>query len=259
MNVDSLMITALAKDGLTDTGIYTIAFFIGSVLDIPKRMINLVTQPLISEYWVEGKIKEMEDAFKETSVNGIIISSLIFAAIWINLESIYTIIPNSEIYIKGLSVVLFILIARLFEMACSIAPNIITQTRLYIYNLPLAVILIILTISLNYFLIPKYGITGAAIATMLSVIMYNILKLGLVYYMLQIQPFTKKSLRYLLLFILIMYLQTLVHFDKGGFLLLLLKNLVVFVVLAAFMVWDNTSPEVRKQINNLREMLGIKD
>lgn len=251
MNVDSLMITALAPDGLTDTGIYTIAFFIGSVLDIPKRMINLVTQPLISEYWVEGKIDKIEDAFKDSSVNGIVISSLIFAVIWLNLDTIYQIIPNSEIYIKGLSVVLFILIARLFEMACSIAPNIITQTRLYIYNLPLAFVLIILTISLNYLMIPKYGITGAAIATMLSVIAYNSLKLGLVYLMLGIQPFTFKSIRFLIFFIIVMYLQSL-FFDKAsGISGLLLENALVLIPLIAFLILDKTSPEIEKQLNKL--------
>ena len=142
MNADSLMITALAKDGLTDTGIYTIAFFIGSALEIPRRIIMLVTAPVISEYWTDGQMEKINDAYRQGAVNSLIIGCFIFGLIWINLEMIYQLIPNSDIYAAGINVVLFILIARLFELMCSIAPNIITQTKLYVYNLPLALLLV---------------------------------------------------------------------------------------------------------------------
>ncbi len=200
MNADSLMISALSKEGLADTGIYTIAFFIGSTLDIPRRIINLVTGPMIAEYWVDGSMEKIKEAFKETSVNSLIIGCFIFGVIWINLDSIYQLIPNSEIYIKGINVVLFILLARLFEMSCSISPNILTQTRLYVYNLPLAILLVILTVGLNYLLIPEYGIIGAGFATMASVIIYNTLKLIIIQLAFKMHPFEPATFKILLLF-----------------------------------------------------------
>jgi O-antigen/teichoic acid export membrane protein len=165
-------------------------------------MINLVTGPLIAEYWVENEMEKMKDAYQETSINGLIIGCFVFGAIWTNLENIYQFIPNSEIYIQGLNVVLFILVARLFEMACSIAPNILTQTRLYIYNLPLSLILVAMTIGLNYFLIPQYGIVGAGVATMISVLVYNVIKLSVVWFSFKLQPFKKETLYLTALFLI---------------------------------------------------------
>jgi O-antigen/teichoic acid export membrane protein len=50
-------------------------------------------------------------------------------------------------------------------------------------------ILCVLNISLNYMLIPRYGIIGAGIATGLSIALIYILRLAEVYYFLKIHPY----------------------------------------------------------------------
>ncbi|QNL20894.1 oligosaccharide flippase family protein [Hyphobacterium sp. CCMP332] len=250
MNADSLMISALSKEGLADTGIYTIAFFIGSTLDIPRRIINLVTGPMIAEYWVDGSMDKIKDAFKETSINSLIIGCFIFGVIWINLESIYQLIPNSELYIKGINVVLFILLARLFEMSCSISPNILTQTKLYIYNLPLAILLVVLTVSLNYFLIPVYGILGAGFATMLSVIIYNSIKLIVIQIAFKINPFEVATLKVLFLFALIIALFYQLPEIENVFLSIALNSLIFSLLFVIPTYYFNFSRGFNQTIDN---------
>ncbi len=248
MNADSLMITAFAEKGLADTGIYTIAFFIGSTLEIPKRMIVLVTAPLISEFWTDGKMAKIEEAFKQTSINGLILGAFIFGLIWLNIETIYTFIPNSDIYSKGLYVVLFILIGRLFELICSLAPNIITQTNLYAYNLPLSIVLVLVTILSNYLLIPKYGILGAGIATMASIIIYNILKIILVWHSYKIWPFDIKLIKFLFFFIVIIFFISQLDTQADNYFFAILKSILFLAALTIFSLLDNTSDDFKNII-----------
>ncbi|MEQ8303161.1 MAG: oligosaccharide flippase family protein [Cytophagales bacterium] len=259
MNADSLMITAYAEKGLTDTGIYTIAFFIGSTLEIPKRMIILVTAPVISEYWTDGKMDQIEKAFKQTSINGLILGAFIFGLIWLNIETLYTFIPNSEIYSKGLFVVLFILIARLFELICSLAPNIITQTKLYAYNLPLSIVLVLITIVSNYLLIPKYGILGAGIATMASIIIYNTLKIALVWHSYKIWPFDIKLFKFLIFFTLTVFFISQIEIAPNNYIFAILKSLMFLVALTLFSLLDNTSDDFKsiilKVISKIQQIL----
>lgn len=245
MNADSLMITALSKDGLTDTGIYTIAFFIGSILEVPRRIINLIIGPFIAEYWTDNKMEKIKETYQSVSLNSILLGSVIFGLIWLNLETLYQFIPNSSIYIKGLSVVLFILIARYFEMICSIAPNILTQTKLYIYNLPLSIVLVVLTVGTNYLLIPKYGIIGAAIATMLSIILYNLLKIILIWFQFKMQPFSIKAIKFLVFFVVLMLVKEVLP-EEQSFVFIGIKNMVFLGLLTSFAIIDNTSSEFNK-------------
>ena len=47
LNVDVLMVTSLL--GLSQTGIYTTAFYIGMIIEIPRRAISQISIPFISE------------------------------------------------------------------------------------------------------------------------------------------------------------------------------------------------------------------
>jgi len=53
----------------------------------------------------------------------------------------------------------------------------------------------VLNIFLNYFLIPKYGIVGAAIATTTSISVVNLIRLGMVLLIMKIHPYKLSYLK----------------------------------------------------------------
>mgnify|MGYP004150682039 CR=1 FL=1 len=49
LNIDILMVSALL--GLSNTGIYTTAFYIGIIIEMPRRAISQISLPIISNHF----------------------------------------------------------------------------------------------------------------------------------------------------------------------------------------------------------------
>lgn len=195
--IDSWMISS--KLGLADNGIFTIALFIGLAIEMPKRSLNLISLPVISDAMKKKDIDTVNELYQKSALIQLIIGALILICVWVNIESLFALIPNSETYIQGKYVVLFIGLAVLFDMATGVNNEIILMSDFYRWNLIIVFSLIVIAILNNLLLIPIYGITGASIATAISIFLFNVAKYVLVYNKLRIQPFTLKNLWALLI------------------------------------------------------------
>ena len=73
--------------------------------------------------------------------------------------------------------------------------EIITNSKYFRWNIFLMPFLAIIAIITNSILIPIYGITGAALATLISICSYNLIRFMLVAIKLKIQPFSLNTLK----------------------------------------------------------------
>src|SRR5690606_10852647 len=136
--------------------------------------------------------KDLAILYKKSSITLYIVSGLIFLLIIVNVNELYKIIP--EQYSGGLTVVLLISLAKLSENIVGNNNSIIFNSNYYRMILFFGVILAIITILLNMFFIPMWGITGAAIATLIAFVVYNSLKVYFVWIRFKIHPFSKSTL-----------------------------------------------------------------
>ena len=102
--------------------------------------------------------------------------------------------PNGKEVSSGKFVILFIGISRLVEMGTGLNNYLMYYSKYYLYALVSLSILAVANISLNLWLVPRMGINGAAIATLISVSSYNLISVVLVWYKFRLQPFTAKTL-----------------------------------------------------------------
>ncbi|MEQ9266224.1 MAG: oligosaccharide flippase family protein [Balneolaceae bacterium] len=187
-NIDIIMLGSLS--GLTETGIYAIAFYVGSVIVVPKKSIAKIAPTLVAKHLKEGDLDEIEKIYKSSSINQLLVGVLIYIGVWANLDNLFSILPSD--YSGGELVVLIIGAAKLIDMAAGINGVIILNSKYYRFDLYSIVFLIALSVALNYTLIPIYGISGAAIATFTSILIYNIIKCVYLWKKYHIQPLTNK-------------------------------------------------------------------
>jgi O-antigen/teichoic acid export membrane protein len=195
--IDSWMISS--ELNLESNGIYTIALFIGLAIEMPKRSMNLISLPIVGKAMSDNRLDVVKDLYAKSAIIQLVIGSLLFICVWINIESLFMLIPNSETFITGKYVVFFIGLAVLFDMATGINNEIILMSDFYKWNIFIMLFLIGIAIANNFLLIPIYGITGAAIATAVSIFLFNIIKYLLVWKKLGIQPFSINNLYSLLI------------------------------------------------------------
>ncbi|SDK15572.1 Membrane protein involved in the export of O-antigen and teichoic acid [Catalinimonas alkaloidigena] len=184
--IDSLMIAeAIDADSVA---IYSIAFYIGTIIEMPRRAISQISTPILSRAWAENDLALIEELYKKSALNQTIVGVLFFLGIWCNVDAIFNLIPNAEIYRAGKYVILFVGLGKLVDMISGVNSEIILQSQYYRFNLLSIVVLAVVTIITNLIFIPRYGITGAAFATALSVTLYNLAKYGFLYLKFRLQP-----------------------------------------------------------------------
>ena len=153
-------------------------------------MFQIVT-PLVSEAINNQDKNRLENLLKKSASNLFIISGFIAVVINVNLTDIYVLV-NQPDYAKAFWAVGLISIGKLFSMSMGCLNSIISNSVLYGYVFWFSVLGAILAVVLNIFLIDKYGLIGAAWATLIVMILINSLKLILVVFYLKIHPFTSK-------------------------------------------------------------------
>lgn len=187
------MISSLA--GLDKTGIYTIAMFMGSVIETPKRTLTQIAVPFIAESWKDNNLNKIKTLYSQTALNQLIVGMFLFSVIWINIDNIFSIIPNGDVFKEGKYVLFFLGLARLFDLSLGANSEIIGLSSHYKVNIVISLILLVITIVTNYIFIPIYGIVGAAMASAIAIFTYNIVRYFYIWYAFNMQPIDFKYLK----------------------------------------------------------------
>lgn len=198
LDIDKFMIGIMVDD-IGQVAYYSVAIFIATVIAVPQRAMHQIMMPLTAKYLNEKDHIALEDLYKRSSLNLLVISGFIFLLIILNINQLYEILP--EEFTGGLFVVLLVSLAKLYDNILGNNNAILFNSDYYRMVLFFGVFLAVLAIILNHIYIPLYGIEGSAIATFLAVAIYNTVKLIFVNNKFKIQPFSFASVKILLILI----------------------------------------------------------
>ncbi|MBO4587937.1 MAG: lipopolysaccharide biosynthesis protein [Bacteroidales bacterium] len=163
-----------AKEGLALTGVYTIAFFIANVVDVPYRSLGAISRPVVAAAVKEDDWEGVSTIAKKVSLHQFLVSTVILLLIWINLEALFEVIPNGEEYKGGKWVVLILGLARVVNSTCSISIDVLNYSKRYRMSLVFVLVLTIGMVMLNYWLVGVWSINGAAAAAVFAYLAYYI-------------------------------------------------------------------------------------
>jgi len=193
LNVDKLMIESLLdENGLGMVGVYSTAFFFGTIIIMPSRALNKISATVIAEAFKENDISSISDLYKKTAINQFIVGILLLAGIWVNIDNIFKIL--SEDFYEGRYVILFIGLAYLSDMAGGAAIPILSLSKYYKLQSVFMLVMTVFIIITNLIFIPIWGIVGAAFASFLSKLLINIVRFWYLKHKLNLQPYNAKFL-----------------------------------------------------------------
>lgn len=175
---------------LGDTGVYAVAFFLSDAIDAPRRAISRISAPLISDKWSAGKLEEIKEIYQKSALNQLIVGLGLLLAVWVSIDEVFSLMPNGEVFREGKYVILILGFARVFDMLTGVNTEIISYSGFYKYNFYLIILLALCSIGFSQVFIPLFNINGAALATLFSLIIYNLLKFIVIWYKIKIQPIT---------------------------------------------------------------------
>lgn len=240
--VDSLMVTGMMN--LDANAIYTTAFYIAVLIELPKRAVAQIGMPIVSKAFKENNLKEVQTIYSKSSINNLIIGSLLFIGIWINLDNIFSLIPNKEVYSLGKYVVLIVGAGKLIDMVAGINGEIIVMSKHYKVNVYLIVVMTIFTITANYYLIPLYGLEGAAIGSAAALLLFNFGKYLFLLLKENIQPFSIQTLKVLIIAAITAFVGLKLPDMDNMLIDIIVRSIAATVVFAGLIIWLRPSKDV---------------
>ncbi len=193
--IDTFMVGSLR--GMYATGIYSLALFIAGTIDIPMRSLQSITAPIVAEAWQRKDLQKIGELYRKTSLILLFAGCGLLALIWVNLEDLARLLPKGGVFREGKYVILLLGLAKVTDLATSINNPIINFSKHYRFNLYAVLFLGLSNVLLNIWLIPRYQIVGAALASAFSLLAFNALKAGFIYKRFGLQPFTGDTFRVL--------------------------------------------------------------
>jgi O-antigen/teichoic acid export membrane protein len=203
--IDSIMIPKFLS--MEDNGTFSIGVTLASALAVPASGIFILYAPIISNYIKNNAIAELDLKYKEISKLLFFIGALLYSCIFLGIENLFLLLPTHENLMASIPVILILGFNVLVNMGTGFNGEIITYSKYYRFNLIAIGILILLNVSLNILFIKVfyYGIEGVAIASLISMLLFNFSKLLFIYQKFGILPFDKSYLKLILVFSLVLF------------------------------------------------------
>ena len=248
LNIDVIMVNQYL--GLAAAGIYTIAFFFGTLILVPSRTMGKISSVVIADAWKTDDRKTIMDIYRKSSLSLSVIGFLLFIGVWGNLDNIFHIVGKD--YTAGKYVILFIGLANLSDLFMGVSAHIILNSKYFRWLSYLLFVFAFLLIVTNLLLIPRFGITGAAIASLISKYIYNGLKFIFLYRKYKFQPFSYRHILIVIFAFTAWYLSTFIPAFDHFIVDLIIRSTVIgtlfLVPVYFFKISDDINQKVRSVV-----------
>ena len=180
------------KTGFRLAGVFTIATNIAALVEMPYRSLGAISQPHISEAISKKDVKAADGLCKNVALHQLIVGGLVLFVIWINIDVLFDLLPNGDIYRLGKWAVLILSLGRLLYSTLSVGSTVLSYSKYYYYSLIFTVLLAVMSIVLNGLWVPKWDINGGALASVVSSLVYFVLLLAFIKWKIGVLPFSGK-------------------------------------------------------------------
>ena len=227
LDIDKSMLSSILT--VENVAYYSVAVFIAAVIEIPGRAMFQILSPVVADAINKNHFKKLEGLLKKSSTNLVLVASLFFLLINLNLNDFYKML-NQDGYSIGIPIVIIVSFGKLYSMSIGCINNIISNSKYYYYTFWFSLFSSILAVVLNIYLITEYGIVGAAYATLIVLIIMNSLKLYLIKVKFNIHPYSKDTVKIIVLSILGFVIFSNLKLDFDPVLNIIVKSSLVLIL-----------------------------
>jgi O-antigen/teichoic acid export membrane protein len=257
--MDLLVLPIYDKNGYSSVAIYRVAAFLIVVMQLPSKALIAASFPMLAKAFADEDHPKAKDIFVRSSVNLLIATVGISLILCCNLQNAVAVIKNG--YSEIIPVFLILFIGNIFNIATGMNDQVLSIAKYYKFNFYISLILIVILFGLLRFLIPRYGIYGAAWSTTTTIVIFNILKCFFIWKKLDMQPFSGKTV-----LIVIAAIPALAAgyffpylFEPGRhvyvhtFIDTIMRSSIVLLVYALMLLWLKPSPDLTEYLASIKK------
>ena len=254
---DTIVIAAVMPNGMAAAGVYALAQNISSLIQAPQRAIISSTVGPLSQAWKEKNYAKIDQVYHRSSINQLVFACAMFGLIWLNFDDGISTFELQEGYRAAKWVFFFIGISRIIDMGTGLNSQIIGTSTYWRFEFTSGMILLAMTLPLNWQLTRMYGIIGPAYSNLVSFTIFNTIRYWFLLKKFKMQPFTVKSVFTILLAAVCYFLCYWIFNDKTGFGWIVLRSAFFTAMYATGMFLLKLTPDALPVLLTVKKKLGF--
>ena len=168
VNVDKVFVNQYLS--LSEVGIFGVCALFATLIKVPYNSISKIATGIIAEAWKRDDRAHITEIYRKSSLSQAIAGTLIFVGIMVNLHNVFDILP--PVYSSGKWVLVIYSAGMLWITIIGLAGTITETSTYYRFTTIFQLVSVVVQFLLSFLLIPRLGITGAAIATIATLFLY---------------------------------------------------------------------------------------
>jgi len=255
---DSLVISSVLDDALTKLAVYSVAQNISSMIQVPQRGIIAASIAHLSKAWKDKNKQLIQRIYQRSSINQLIFACGLFSLIILSFTDAVTTFQLKGTYLDAYYVVILLGFAKVIDMGTGVNAQVIATSTFWRFEMISGVLLLAIMMPLSYFMTKEFDIIGAGLANLISITIYNAIRIIFLWKKFRFFPFTIQSLYTVLLagacFGICHFAFISIHGLTGMF----LRSIVFILLYAAGGIYMKLSPDIQPVILTIKRRLGIK-
>ncbi len=246
IRIDSIMINSYYSDA--EVGIYLTTFYFGTLVLLPSRALRGIAPTMVADAFKNDQPKTVERIYAKSTITQLVIGCFFFLGIWTNIDNVFEILPES--FRAGKYVILYVGLMNIIRMAGGINDVIIGYSQYYRINTYIMLAWLALIIITNMWLLPVMGISGAALASLISVLLVTIARFIFLYIKFGFQPYSRSHLQILAIALLTYGVVYFIPNIQPFYLDIFIRGIMVTLLFTSAVYWSKTDTEVNKLIED---------
>lgn len=252
---DSILIGSVLENAMAQVAIYSLAQNMASIIQAPQRGIIAASIAPLSNAWKEKDLTTLSRIYQRSSINQLLFAGAIFGLIFLNFNDAIITLELKPSYLTGLTVFCLLGLTRLIDMGTGVNTQLIITSPSWKFEFKSGMILLLIMLPSSYLLTKKYGITGTALAQLISISLYNTIRILFLWGKYRLQPFSTNSAVTLFVSTLLIGLLYFLFYEQNGWTFIFLRS-SLFLVLFGVCAWLlKLSPDLRPVVDSLKKRM----
>ena len=249
-NLDIISLSAITED-LKLVGIYTAFFSIAVVISLPAKALSRTSVQIISQAWATDDLAKIDKIYFKTSVVQMLFGCMLFVGLIVNRNFMIMLLHKPE-YANYFGVFIVVGAGFLADMTGGVNGYIINLSKYYRFTTYFILSAVVFCAAINWLLIPKIGMMGAAIAYALSMLLLNFLYWFYVKLKFNLQPFRQEHMLIFFISLVALLAGLFLPVIEGVWIDMLIRSLLVLIIFAVFTYLFKISEDINVLVDRFK-------
>lgn len=238
---DTFIIMSLLGTG--PAGVFALGSVVSGLVQAPQRGAVAAATPVLAKAWKDKDIAKISMIYRRSGINLLIASLAIFLLIWLSYEDIVISFRLKPAYLDSLWIFFFFGLARVVDLGSGVNSQIIATSTFWRFEFVSGMVLLLLIVPLNYLLVKSFGIIGAGYSNLISMSVYNLIRILFLKRKFNMHPFDRKTLVAIVLAVTAYFICYLAFNHLSGFTGIILRSISFVVLFGGPVLYFDLTPD----------------